>query len=373
MTVRKAQNLDKLAIVLSLAVITLVLMAQTIYASGSARVAGAAASGSLSFQVDGATEPADVGGATVSGDVGGGDVGPTDPCDASPVLDDCDEDGDGGGGGVGEATPTDDGPKGDKPVPPGQLKRRGIFGTVSATGTDDNGPYVILATKFGDVTVYTTDAGDFGEGDRFTALLDKSPVPSDATGTTDGSFRTVTALRTKGIPGKASRKHLRSVVVDSASGTDDEGTLTVLDEDGNETVLAGGASGTLDGEDVILLIQQLGEGLPQTVLGGITSFSVGKRLEKLLEKGSPEKLEKLAELIQKRVDKLEERLQRIEDRAPAHLKDKVRGARDKSKGKGRNTGDDGDGGDKGKPDGKGKPDKDKPDKGGGGGKGKPDK
>ncbi len=138
-------------------------------------------------------------------------------------------------------------------------------------------------------------------------------------------------------------------------------------------VLPGGASGTLDGEDVILLIQQLGAGLPQTVLGGITSFSVGKRLEKLLEKGSPEKLTKLAELIQKRVDKLEARLQRIEDRAPAHLKDKVRGARDKSKGKGRNTGDDGDGGDKGKPDGKGKPDKDKPDKGGGGGKGKPDK
>ena len=40
MNVRKAQNLDKLAIVLSMAVITLALMAQTIYASGAAQADG---------------------------------------------------------------------------------------------------------------------------------------------------------------------------------------------------------------------------------------------------------------------------------------------------------------------------------------------
>ena len=345
MSGRKTQNLDRLAIVLSVAVITLLLMAHTTFASGAARVSGAAANGSLSFQAtdtgDGdvgifdATEPAD--------DNGGGGIG-------------------GGGGGIGEATDTDDGPRGDKPTPPGQLKRRGIFGTVSATGTDDEGnEFVIIETKFGNVTVNVDDSEGFGKGDRFSALLDKSPVPPDATGTTDGSFRTVTALRVKGIPGKASRKHLRSVVVDSATDTDDGGTLTVLDDDGNEIVLNGGASGTLDGEDTILLIQQLTDGLPPTVVGGITSFSVGKRLERVLATGSPEKLAKLVELIQKRVDKLEARLQRIEDRAPAHLKDKVRGARDKSKGKGRNTGGDGDNGDGGSG-GKGKPDK-----GGGGG------
>ncbi len=331
---RKARNLDKLAIVLSVAVITLVLMVQTTFANGAA-------------QADG--------------------NGSDDVCDASPTLDECleiddaSETDDGGlgigrGGRFGDATDTDDGPRGDKPIPPGQLKRRGIFGTVSATGTDDEGnEFVIIETKFGSVTVNVEDSEGFEEGDRFTALLDRSPVPPDASGTTDGSFRTVTALRTKKIPGKSSRGHGRFVVVDSASGTDDEGTLTILGEDGNAIVLPGGASGTLDGEATILLIQTLTEGLPPRVLGGITSFSVGKRLEKLLEKGSPEKLAKLNELIQARVEKNDARLQRIEDRAPAHLKAKVRGARDKSEGKGRNTGDDGDGG-RGKPDDKGKPD-----------------
>lgn len=305
MSVRMAQNWDKLAIVLSVAVITLALMAQTTFASGAASASGAAVSG----------------------------------------------------GPLSQATDTDDGPRGDKPIPPGQLKRRGIFGTVVATGSDDTGTYVILETQFGNVTVYTSDVSDFGAGDRFTALLDRSPF--DATETTD-SFRTATALRAKRIPGKSSRGHLRSVVVDTASGTDDEDTLTILDEDGNEIVLVGGASGTLDGEDTILLIQTLTDGESPHVLGGITAFSVGKRLEKLLEKGSPEKLAKLNELIQKRIERNEARLQRIENNAPAHLKATVRGARDKNQGKGRDAsgGDDGNGSSGGgKPDGKGKPDK----------------
>ncbi len=334
MNMRRAQNLDKLAIVLSVAAITLVLMVQTTFASGAAQANG---------------------------------NGSEDVCDASPTLDECldpddiddasetDDDGGGIARGVGFGHASD---TGDKPIPPGQLVRRGIFGTVSATGTDDEGnEFVIIETKFGNVTVNVEDSTGFGAGDRFTALLDRSPVPPDATGTTDGSFRTVTALRTKSVPGRASRRHLRSVVVDSSTDTDDGGTLTILDDDGNPIVLPGGASGTLDGEDTILLVQTLTEGLPPRILGGITSFSVGKRLEKLLEKGSPEKLAKLNELIQARVEKNDARLQRIEDRAPAHLKGTVRGARDKSKGKGRNTGDDdGDGG-RGKPDDKGKPDK----------------
>ena len=299
-----AQNWDKLAIVLSVAVITLALMAQTTFASGAASVSGAAASGSL----------------------------------------------------VPQATDADDGPPGDKPIPPGQLKRRGIFGTIVATGEG----FVIIETKFGNVTVNVENSDDFAIGDRFAALLDKSPVPPDASGTTDGSFRTAKALRAKRIPGKSSRGHLHSLVVDSSSGTDDEDTLTVLDENGNEIVLPGGASGTLDGEDTILLIQQLTDGQPPRVLGGITAFSVGKRLEKLLEKGSPEKLAKLNELIQKRIERNEARLQRIEDNAPDHLRGTVRGARDQNQGRGRNTGDD-DGGGEGKPDDKGKPD----------GKGKP--
>ena len=338
MNMRRAQKLDKLAIVLSVAVITLVLMVQTTYASGAARVSGAAVSSSPFAQAT---------------DTGDGDF---EIDDASETDDDDFE--------IDDATDTDDGPRGDKPIPPRQLKRRGIFGTVVATGDG----FVTIETKLGNVTVNVENSGDFAIGDRFTALLDRSPVPPDASGATDGSFRTVTALRTKKIPGKSSRAHLRSVVVDAATDTDDGDTLTILDDDGNAIVLPGGASGTLDGEDTILLIQTLTEGLPPRVLGGITSFSVGKRLEKLLEKGSPEKLAKLNELIQKRIERNEARLQRVEQRAPAHLRDTVRGARDKNKGPGRNTGDDdGDGGSGGgKPDDKGKPDK----SGSGGDKGK---
>lgn len=314
---RMAQNWDKLAIVLSVAVIALALMAQTTFASGAAQANG---------------------------------NGSDDVCDASPTLDECidpdDDDFE-----IADATDTDDGPRGDKPVPPGQFKRRGIFGTVVATGSDDTGTYVILETQFGNVTVYTSDVSDFGEGDRFTALLYKSPF--DATETTD-SFRTATALRAKRIPGKSSRGHLRSVVVDVSTDTDDGGTLTILDDDGNPIVLGGGASGTLDGEDTILLIQTLTDGLPPRILGGITSFSVGKRLEKLLEKGSPEKLAQLNELIQRRIDRNEARLERVEARAPSHLRNTVRGARDKNQGKG--SGDDGDGPGGGPPDDKGKPD-----------------
>lgn len=362
MSARIVRNLDKLAIVLSVAVITLVLMVQTTFASGAASLSGAAVSGSLVPQATGTGDGGGIGDATGTGD--GGIDGATGTGDGGGGFGDATDTGDGDGGGFGDATDTDDGPRGDKPIPPGQLKRRGIFGTIVATGDG----FVIIETKFGNVTVNVENSDDFAIGDRFTALLDRSPVPPDASGTTDGSFRTVTALRVKKIPGKSSRGHRRSVVVDSSSGTDDEDTLTVLDEDGNEIVLPGGASGTLDGEDTILLIQQLTDGQSPQVRGGITAFSVGKRLEKLLEKGSPEKLAKLNELIQKRIDRNEARLQRIEDRAPARLKDKVRGARDKNQGKGRG-GDDGDGGgDKGKPDEKGKPD----DKGGGG-KGKPDK
>ena len=326
---RKTQHWDKLAIVLSVAVITLVLMVQTTFASGAAQANG---------------------------------NGSDDVCDASPTLDECIDPDDDFEIEIAHATDTDDGPGGDKPVPPGQFKRRGIFGTVVATGSDDTGTYVILETQFGNVTVYTSDVSDFEEGDRFTALLDKSPF--DATETTD-SFRTATALRAKRIPGKSSRGHLRSLVVDSSSGTDDEDTLTILDEDGNEIVFVGGASGTLDGEDTILLIQQLTDGQPPRVLGGITSFSVGKRLEKLLEKGSPEQLARLNDLIQKRVERNEARLQRIEDNAPDHLRGTVRGARDQNQGRGRNAsdGDDGNGSSGG-----GKPD-DNP----GGDKGKPDK
>ncbi|MCH8199989.1 MAG: hypothetical protein IIA54_07995 [Chloroflexi bacterium] len=120
-------------------------MQPEMYASGAARVSGAAASGSLSFQATD-TDDGGVGDATDTGDGGGGIGDATDTGD---------------GGGSGDATPTDDGPRGDKPIPPGQLKRRGIFGTV--VGYVDGG--VIIQTKLRNVTVLVEDATSYADGE----------------------------------------------------------------------------------------------------------------------------------------------------------------------------------------------------------------
>ena len=75
MNARMVQNMDKLAIVLSVAVITLVLMVQTTFASGSASLSGATVSGSLFAQ---ATDTGD-------GDFEIEDATGTDVMTATPV------------------------------------------------------------------------------------------------------------------------------------------------------------------------------------------------------------------------------------------------------------------------------------------------
>ena len=160
--------------------------------------------------------------------------------------------------------------------------------------------------------------------------------------------------------------------------------MTILDDDGNEIVLnSDGDTGAGDGEDTILLVLDEGDGEPVTVISTTPAFAVDQRLERFRANAAPEAVARIEALFVKRAERIEARLQRLEDRAPAGLKAKVRGARDKNKNKGRGAsgGDDGDGGPGGgKPDGKGKPDGGggKPDKGnssgggssGGGGKGK---
>ena len=311
MNMRRAQHWEKLAIMLSVAVITLVLMAQTTFASGAARVSGAAPSGSLPFQ----------------------------------------------------ATDSDDRPRGDKPIPLGELVRRGIFGTVLDTGDG----FVIIETTFGDVTVNVENSDDFAVGDRFAALLDRSPVPAEATDPPEeGSFRTVTALRVTGVPSQSSRLHQRALVVRSSSADGRGGKLTVLDDDGNEIDLdTDGDTGAGDGEDTVLLVQGQGEGAPLRVLGTIPSFAVDERLARFRANAAPQAVARIEALFQARTERIDARLQRLEDKAPPGLRDTVRGARDKNLNRGRSTsgGDDGDGGpgggqpdEPGKPDDPGKPD-----------------
>jgi len=68
-------------------------------------------------------------------------------------------------------------------VPPGQLTRRGVSGTVVAVGSDD----IVVETKFGNVTIGVTGGTiikskgetitleDIRVGDRAGVLLDKAP------------------------------------------------------------------------------------------------------------------------------------------------------------------------------------------------------
>ena len=193
LNVQRTLKWDKLAIVLSVAAVALMLVAPPLLAQEATPTPEPTATPTPTpADVPDATPPDDGG---IPLDV----LDATPPDDGTPPLD------------VPEATPAEDGGRpADKPVPPGQLKRRGIHGTILETGDG----FVIIETKFGPVTINVEDSEGFETGDRFAALLDKSPVPLDATDPTDGSFRTVTALRVKGIPGKASRKHQRAVVVD---------------------------------------------------------------------------------------------------------------------------------------------------------------
>ena len=77
----------------------------------------------------------------------------------------------------------------ESPTPPGQLTRNGIFGTVVAVGDD----YVIVSTKFGNVTVDVDgdtriksaragaiSLGDIQVGDRAAIHLNRSPLSASA-------------------------------------------------------------------------------------------------------------------------------------------------------------------------------------------------
>jgi uncharacterized membrane protein YgcG len=292
-------------------------------------------------------------------------------------------------------------------VPPGQLTRRGVSGTVAAVGSDS----IVVETKFGNVTV-NVDGGtiikskgdiialeDIQVGDRAGVLLNKPPdAPKDKDDDDDGDDPDVTPPDTSDdtstdpdvTPPDTSDDTSTDPDVtppdtsdDTGTDTDTEpedkplapsfrqdvtalrisivpskatrkhecvvvtetgdGTTTVLDEDGNETELEGD-EGT-EGEDVCL-ITQTGRGGGKKITGSTSSDTVDTRLERLAEKNA-ELADKLAEKKAAVQEKRDERLAKTVGNAPEDKKGKAQGAKDKNSNRGLGNSDSGSSGSSG--------------------------
>jgi hypothetical protein len=238
----------------------------------------------------------------------------------------------------------------DRPIPKGQLVRRGVTGTVVAVTTDT--PFIItVETQFGNVEIIPPEGFDLStveEGSRIASLLVREPVPVGGGGTaTDTPFRTATASRIKVVPRHTSYTHEQAVIIDQEGDS-----LEVVDEDGNvgEVEITGdggvqifpeGETSNLDvepetvevGTDAILLTQCTGLRPTAQVRSIQRADRIAQRLERLQEKfaADPEKATKFAQLQQRHEEREQARLERTSSNAPAS----VRGSVDKARGQGR--------------------------------------
>ena len=263
-------------------------------------------------------------------------------------------------GEVAEAAPSDQSP--------GQLKRRGISGTVVTatstttfieTGTSTSTPPTIgtdaytitISTKFGDVTVLINDetvilappngiitVDQISFDDRL-AIHFKKSAPKSASSTDpflDSSARI--ALKIIVIPGRPSRSHVRGVVSSKVRGK-----LRLVDDDGNETDLTNAPDGIGDGDDVVLVARRNGQGSGDLEIRGFQPASrVTDRLTNLIERardsGDLAIVRRLEKRIDKVIDQLEERLRKAKARFSRNPNTGVdnSGSDDDSKGRGKN-------------------------------------
>ena len=250
----------------------------------------------------------------------------------------------------------------DRPIPPGQLKRRGVVGTVVAVDADAG--TITVETQFGNVEMATPDGFNFDdveEGDRIASLLTKDPEETVDPTATDTPFRIGTASKIKIVPGKASYTHDEAVILGQEGDT-----IEVLDEDGNSSNVgvtgAGGVQGTPTpsptpdptptesptpeppdlvvepetveaGTDAILLVQCSGAGATAEVRSIQRADRIAERLERLQAEfaDNPEKAAKFEELQQRREDREQARLEKTSKNVPPSAQGKV----DKARGKGR--------------------------------------
>lgn len=251
----------------------------------------------------------------------------------------------------------------DKPIPPGQLTRRGVVGTYEGTTEDGN---ILVSTQLGLVEITPPvdfDLESLEEGvSRIATLLEKEPEPVGivASGAaTDTPFKTGSALKLKVIPTEATLSHDRGVVV-----TQGDDSIGVLGEDGdveNLELTGEGGDPIEDGTDVILLTQCSGVEATAEIRNIQRADKIAERLERFQAKfaDDPEKAAKFADLAQKHLDKLEARLAQTAEKAPPGAKDKAAKALGKVRGQDDNGDeeepleDEGPPEDKGPPEGKG--------------------
>ena len=224
----------------------------------------------------------------------------------------------------------------DRPIPQGQLTRRGVVGTVDGLSEDGN---LLVRTKWGLVEIALPEGfeGTVEVGSRIAALMEKAetdtPITVDPTeAATDTPFRTGSALKLKVVPTKATLSHERGVVV-----SQDGDNVGVVDEDGemgDAAVTGDGGDQIEDGTDAVLLTKCSGPGAKAEIRNIQRADKIAERLERLQAKfaDDPEKAAKLDALVQKQQDKLEARLAKTTEKAPPGVKDKANKALGKAKG-----------------------------------------
>lgn len=244
----------------------------------------------------------------------------------------------------------------ERPIPPGQIVRRGVVGKVvaviTAGGTNTR---IVVETKFGNVEMTVPQGFDVSlvmVGSRIAALMDKEPVTTgSAPALTDTPFRIGNASRITVIPTESTRSHNRAVVQ-----SQDGAALEVIDENGAVGKMRVTGKGGVQappvegptppelaieqeqveaGTDVVLLTQCTDPQATPMVRSIQNADRVVQRLERLQAKFEERKSElaaKLADLQQQRQERQEARLQQMADKAPPEARDKAEKALRKARG-----------------------------------------
>ncbi|MDA1272335.1 MAG: Ig-like domain-containing protein [Chloroflexi bacterium] len=212
----------------------------------------------------------------------------------------------------------------------GRTIGRGFTGIVTSVDTDlsiltvESGRAVFrLAVTDTTVINFPPDknvglAGLPGEtGFKIAGLVEKQITDDEGNVASD----LLNALKITVVPGKATRSHKRSIAAEK-----DGDDLTTLDDDGEQTELAGRGAGFEKGDVIVLLVQNPGRGGGKlTVKGLFKAKDVDARLERLTkaEGDNQEKAELLTKLRDKRDVDQEEQLQKTAEKAENRMRDFV--------------------------------------------------
>ena len=253
---------------------------------------------------------------------------------------------------VNEPCETKHGRPADKPIPPGQLTRRGVIGNFVGISEAGN---ILVETKFGVVEVVAPEGFDpeaVAYGSRIAAHLEK-PASTDGDGTTtpDGTGDGDNGSTTTTPDGTGDGGNGNTTTTPEGTGGGDNGSTTTTPDgtgdgdntgetDGGDTavdspirvatalrivvvptkttlshergiVVDGDGDGVLEeGEDAVFLTRCAGNGAKPQVVNIQKADKVAERLLRLQAKNEddPEKAAKFAELLQKHEERVEARL-----------------------------------------------------------------